>query len=89
MAASAKAQRLLTVVLVGLLAAIAVVLLARSGTSRSSPTPIAKSAFDGPTMPPGLRARNFSLTDQYGHRVTLSQYRGKVVGADLHPLAVS
>ena len=79
MAASAKVQRLLTVVLVGLLAAIAGVLLGAAAARRSSPTPIAKSAFDGPTMPPGLRAKNFSLTDQYGHRITLSQYRGKVV----------
>jgi protein SCO1/2 len=30
-------------------------------------------------MPPHLRAANFSLLDQYGHRVTLAQYRGKVV----------
>ncbi len=79
MATSARVQRLLTVVLVGLLAAIAGVLLARRGTSSPASTPIAKSPFDGPTMPPGLRARNFSLTDQYGHRITLSQYRGKVV----------
>jgi protein SCO1 len=79
MAASAKLERLLIVVLVGVLAAIAGVLLARSGTSSSAQAPIAKSPFDGPTMPPGLRAKNFSLTDQYGHQVTLSQYRGKVV----------
>ena len=79
MAASPKVQRLLTVVLVGLLAAIAGVLLARRGTSSSASAPIARSPFDGPTMPPGLRASNFSLTDQYGHRVTLWQYRGKVV----------
>jgi protein SCO1/2 len=30
-------------------------------------------------MPPGLRAHDFSLVDQYGRRVTLSQYRGRVV----------
>ena len=30
-------------------------------------------------MPPGLRAADFSLTDQTGHRVTLSRYRGHVV----------
>jgi protein SCO1/2 len=30
-------------------------------------------------MPAGLRAANFSLMDQSGHRVTLSHYRGHVV----------
>ncbi len=30
-------------------------------------------------MPPGLRAADFALLDQNGHRVTLSQYRGHVV----------
>ena len=79
MAASAKVQRLLIVILVGLLAAIAVLVLTRGGTSSAPAKPIAKSPFDGPTMAPGLRAKNFSLTDQNGHRVTLSQYRGKVV----------
>lgn len=78
MAASPKVQRLLIVVLVGLLAAIAGVLFAQKGSS-SPPPPIAKSSFDGPTMPPRLRAKNFSLTDQNGHRITLSRYRGKVV----------
>ena len=79
MAASARVQRLLIVILVGLLAAIAVLELTRGGTSSAPAKPIAKSPFDGPTMAPGLRANNFSLTDQNGHRVTLSQYRGKVV----------
>jgi protein SCO1 len=35
--------------------------------------------FDGPTLPPNLRAAGFSLTDQNGRRVTLVQYRGRVV----------
>jgi protein SCO1/2 len=79
MAASAKVERLLIVILVALLAAIAILLLTRGGTSSAPAKPIAKSPFDGPTMAPGLRAKTFSLTDQNGHRVTLSQYRGKVV----------
>jgi protein SCO1 len=78
MVASSKAQRILLLTLVALLAAIAVVLVTHP--SSSSPTaPSASTKFDGPTLPAGLRARNFSLTDQYGHRVTLSQYRGHVV----------
>ncbi len=69
-------QRTLLLVLVALLAAIAVVLVA----DRSRPSPsLARSAFDGPTLPPGLRAADFSLTDQNGHRITLSGYRGHVV----------
>jgi protein SCO1/2 len=78
MVASSKAQRVLVVVLVALLTAIAVVLVTRPSSS-SSDTPTASTEFDGPTMPAGLRAANFSLTDQYGHRVTLSHYRGHVV----------
>jgi protein SCO1/2 len=78
MVASSKAQRILLVVLVALLTAIGVVLVTRPSSS-SSETPAASTEFDGPTLPAGLRAANFSLTDQYGHRVTLSHYRGHVV----------
>jgi protein SCO1 len=77
MVASSRAQRVLLVALVALLTAIAVVLLIRPASSTT--TPIANTEFDGPTLPPGLRAANFSLTDQYGRRVTLSRYRGHVV----------
>jgi cytochrome oxidase Cu insertion factor (SCO1/SenC/PrrC family) len=79
MTASAKVQRLLIIVLVGLLAAIVGVLVADRGGSNPAPAAVTESPFDGPTMPAGLRAKNFSLVDQNGHRVTLSQYRGKVV----------
>jgi protein SCO1/2 len=72
-------QQLLLGVLVALLAAIAVVLVTgrRSSSPQRAGTP--SSGFDGPTMPPGLRAANFSLTDQNGRRVTLARYRGRVV----------
>jgi len=49
MVASSRAQRILFVVLVALLTAIAVVLLI--GPASSSTTPIAGSRFDGPTFP--------------------------------------
>ena len=78
MMASSTVQRGLLVILAGLLVAIGVVLV----TGRFSPTvrlANASSQFDGPTMAPGLRAANFSLVDQNGHRVTISQYRGRVV----------
>jgi protein SCO1 len=77
---STPLQRLLLLVLVSLLGAIGVVLIS-SRSSESAPTsqPPSNSKFDGPTMPPGLHAANFSLLDQNGHRVTLSHYRGHVV----------
>jgi protein SCO1 len=72
-------QRLLLLVLVSLLAAIGVVLLATRDTSHTTTIANTTSKFDGPTMPPGLRAHDFSLLDVTGHRVTLSAYRGRVV----------
>jgi len=36
-------------------------------------------AFDGAAFPGGLRAHDFTLTDQYGRRLSLSSYRGQVV----------
>ena len=76
----ARLQRLLLLVLVSLLAAIGVVLVSTRSSGGVSTTPAStKSKFDGPTMPPGLRAGDFSLLDQNDRRVTLSQYRGHVV----------
>jgi protein SCO1 len=79
MLASSATQRLLLLVLVTLLAAIGVVLLVSRGSGETQTVPNTHSKFAGPTMPPGLVAKNFSLTDQNGHRVTLSSYRGHVV----------
>jgi protein SCO1/2 len=76
----ARVHRALVLVLISLLAAIAVVLIANRESPGSTSTAASQnSPFDGPTMPSGLRAGQFSLLDQYGHRVTLSQYRGHVV----------
>jgi protein SCO1/2 len=79
MVASSPTQRLLLLVLVSLLAAIGVVLLATRESSHTATVANTQSKFDGPTMPPGLRAHDFSLADENGHRVTLSAYRGRVV----------
>jgi cytochrome oxidase Cu insertion factor (SCO1/SenC/PrrC family) len=77
MLASRTSERVLVVVLVVLVAAIGVVIVTSSGGSpHLSGT---RSEFDGPTLPPHLRAADFSLLDQNGRRVSLSQYRGKVV----------
>jgi protein SCO1/2 len=78
MLATSRLQRLLLLALVLLLAAIAAVLTNRPGSS-SAPSAAHRSPFDGPTLPPGLRAGNFSLRDQNGRQVTLSSYRGHVV----------
>jgi protein SCO1/2 len=80
MSAGARLQRALMLVLLVLIGAIVFIALndrgpAAAGSSRSG----GSDRFDGPTMPPNLRARDFTLTDQYGRRVSLSADRGKVV----------
>jgi protein SCO1/2 len=79
MTATSSTQRMLLLVLVALLAALGVVLLSshRSGTGPA--TSSTHSRFNGPTLPPGLRAHDFTLTDQNGHRISLAADRGKVV----------
>src|SRR5215208_1705538 len=37
------------------------------------------SKFEGAQLPEGVRAPNFSLRDENGRRVTMSQFRGKPV----------
>src|SRR3954470_9912357 len=37
------------------------------------------SRFDGALLPPDVRAPNFALRDENGRRVTMTEYRGKVV----------
>jgi protein SCO1/2 len=76
---SRTSERVLVVALVALLAAIGIVIATSSGSSPGSPAPQPRSKFDGPLLPAHLRAANFSLIDQNGRRVSLSQYRGKVV----------
>jgi protein SCO1/2 len=82
MTSSANLQRGLFAVLIALLVAIGTILLTRgvatTGSSGAAAV-VSASPFDGASMPVGLRAANFSLTDQNGHRVTLSSYRGHVV----------
>jgi protein SCO1/2 len=81
MTAGSTSQRALLGLLVILLAAIGVVLVTSSERS-SAPTSAASTpatGFDGPVFPAGLRAPAFSLTDQNGQRVSLVEYRGRVV----------
>jgi protein SCO1/2 len=72
-----KLQRALMLVFVVLLGAIVLIALSDRGTKSAAKT--ARSEFEGPTMPPHLRAHDFTLTDQNGHRVSLAADRGKVV----------
>jgi protein SCO1 len=78
MLASARLQRMLMAVFVALLAAIVFVVIHDRGATVQR-TASSSSEFDGPTMPPNLRAADFTLTDQTGRRVSLAADRGKVV----------
>jgi protein SCO1/2 len=80
MLSSAKLQRVLSVVLVGLIGAIVVVILTGQGSAhRGSALTHKSSQFVGPEMPANLKAPNFTLVDQRGKQVTLDHDRGHVV----------
>lgn len=80
MLASAKLQRALMMVLVALLGAIVFIVLDNRGAAGAGTGgPGFHSQFDGPTMPPNVKAADFTLRDQSGQRVSLSADRGKVV----------
>ena len=72
-------ERVLAGVLVVLLAAIGVVLIGGKSNHQSGGGTAGPNQLEGPTLPPHLLAKNFSLTDQNGQRISLSQYRGHVV----------
>jgi cytochrome oxidase Cu insertion factor (SCO1/SenC/PrrC family) len=78
MLASVKLQRALLLILVALLAGIVLILVTNRGSAEPT-APVTHSPFAGPTMPPNLRAHDFTLTDQFGRRVSLAADRGKVV----------
>jgi protein SCO1/2 len=52
-----------------------------TGTAETAPivSQSPSSQFEGALLPPGVRAPNFSLRDENGKRVTMKEYRGKVV----------
>jgi protein SCO1/2 len=45
----------------------------------SAPGVVSNTGFDGGLLPAGVKPHDFMLTDQYGRRVSLSSFRGKVV----------
>ncbi len=58
---------------------LAIVLGDGHDSSPSAPNANRSGNFDGAAFPPGVRAHDFTLTNQHGRRVSLSAYRGKVV----------
>ena len=78
MIVGSRVQQGVLVLLLALIAAIAAVVVSRSQSPLGGAA-TRSSAFDGPTLPPGLRAANFGLRDQNGKLVRLTQYRGRVV----------
>ena len=69
-------------VAIGATAAVLAALAVAHLSNDSSPTAVSDapgSPFHGATMPPGVHAPNFRLTDEHGRVVTMSQYRGRPV----------
>jgi protein SCO1 len=61
------------------IALVLVIVLGRThGGNAGSPAGQA-GAFDGAAFPGGVRAHDFTLTDQQGRKLSLSSYRGQVV----------
>lgn len=69
---------------------LALILLGSSGSSTRGPSPSSspspsptgsssQTGFDGAALPSGIQAPGFTLTDQRGRRIALSDYRGRVV----------
>lgn len=59
---------------------LAIALGGHSGQSGpTTPSANQNGAFDGAAFPGGVRAHDFTLTDQHGRKVSLSSYRGQVV----------
>lgn len=50
-----------------------------SAPARTAAASDSLGGFDGAALPAGEPAHEFSLTDQYGARVSLARYRGRVV----------
>lgn len=58
---------------------VVIVLGGGHGPSPSTSNANHNGNFDGAAFPPGVRAHDFTLTNQRGQRVSLSAYRGGVV----------
>ena len=67
---------MLALTLIGV-AALAAVVLAASGVRQDRARSAGPKRFEGSVLPAGLRAPAFSLTDQDGRRVRMSDFRGR------------
>ena len=70
---------LVALFLVAVFALGAVVLAARSGGESSADPVSGGSRFEGAVMPEGVRAPDFTLSDQDGDRISMRQFRGRPV----------
>lgn len=61
------------------IALVAAIVLGGGRVNPSDSSTVHNSDFDGAVFPPGVRAHDFTLTNQQGQRVSLSSYRGRVV----------
>src|SRR6202167_3901797 len=52
---------------------------APTAAEASAPGATAPDGFDGGLLPASMQPHGFTLTDQYGRRVSLSSFRGRVV----------
>jgi protein SCO1/2 len=57
---------------------VAALVLALQLDPPAARSPGASASFVGATLPAGMRARDFTLTDQAGHQVSLAGLRGQV-----------
>jgi protein SCO1 len=84
---SRRTAILASCLLAAALALVAVVVIVSSSPSgvhpRASDSAYATGAavgdFDGAALPAGIAASSFTLSDEHGHRVSLGEYRGRVV----------
>jgi protein SCO1/2 len=75
-----RLSRLSALVLLGAFAlALCLCSCGGSAPAHSATASDSLGGFDGAALPAGEPAHDFSLTDQYGARVSLSRYRGRVV----------
>src|SRR3954452_15363438 len=76
-------RRLIAILFTAAGLALAAMIFAIVGASgQDDSTPVAQSPsspFKGAVLPPNVHAPHFALRDQTGRRVTMKQYRGKVV----------
>ncbi len=69
----------MALVLVAASAFAAVVVVAATSETRGAESGDGERRFEGATLPPGLKAPRFDLTDQDGERVTMAELRGEPV----------